>query len=200
MTERETLEQWRSEQLELLGQYNESELEIIGGQAEAKLRIEEEYRKRRLDLIEQGNNFERDMVMNSGIMILNALGQFNDKALKIARVASAAKALINTYEGASEALKLPFPYNLAAAASVISAGLGFVASIKSGSSSGGGSAGAASGADAAVPAQAQQATPQRVVIEGLDRSSLISGEQLSNIFEALYEENENRGFVFEVAR
>jgi len=51
-----------------------------------------------------------------------------------------------------------------------------------------------------MPAQSQPATPQKVIIEGIDRSSLISGEQLSNIFEALYEENENRGFVFEVAR
>lgn len=196
MTERETLEQWRTEQLDFLGKYNESELEVLGGHAEAKLRIEQEYQDKRLALIGQSTNRERDMVFDSGIQILNAIGQFSDKALKIARVASAAKALINTYEGASEALKLPFPANIAAAASVVSAGLGFVAAIKSGSSS----SGAASGAAATMPTQAAAATPQRVIIEGIDRNSLFSGEQLSNIFEAIYEENENRGMVFEVAR
>jgi hypothetical protein len=62
-------------------------------------------------------------------------------------VFGAAQALISTYQGAAEALKLPFPKNLAAAAAVIAKGIGFVQAIK-GMNEGGGapSAGAGGGA------------------------------------------------------
>lgn len=127
--------------------------------------------------------------------VLTAAANGNEKTLRMARIAGAAEALINTYIGASEALKLPFPANLAAAASILSTGFGFVNAIKSGNKSAG-----ASGAAATMPAATQAAAPQRVIVEGLDRNSLYSGQQLSNIFEALYKENKDRGFVFEVKR
>lgn len=206
MTEQEKVEEWRANQLELLDEYNSAELEKIGGHAEAKLRIEQEYREKLLGIIGESTNRERDMVFDSGITILNALGQFNDKALKIAKVASAAKALINTYEGASEALKLPFPMNLAAAAKIIATGLGFVSSIKSvtssGSVSGGSSSGGSvpSGSDAPISSTSSDAGPQRVIIEGITEDSLITGKMLVEIFDAFYEENSNRGYIFEVAR
>lgn len=135
--------------------------------------------------------------------VLNAAANGNERLLKAARVVGAAEALINTYRAAAQTLadpKLPFFTKFAAAASVVASGLGMVNAIKSGSqASVSGSGAAPSGADAEIPTQAT-AAPQRVIIEGIDRNSLISGEQLSNIFEALYKENENRGFVFEVAR
>ena len=209
-TERETLESWYGEQQELLTTFNESELAAIGGHAEAKLRIEEEYLKRKSDLLKNSSDFERNMVMDSGISILNALGQFNDKALKMAQVASAAKALINTYEGASEALKLPFPYNLAAASSVVAAGLGFVASIKNPSSGGGGRGGGGGfsggvtggstpkGAEASVPTPSAP-KDQRVLIKGLGPKDLLTGEMLQELFDKLYDENQERGAVFMVS-
>lgn len=129
--------------------------------------------------------------------ILVAAANGNEKLLKMARVVGAAEALINTYRAASQTLAdptLPFFAKFAAAASVVASGLGFVSAIKSGT---GGAA--ASGAAATVPSTAAPAA-QRVIVEGLDRNSLYSGEQLSNIFEALYKENKDRGFVFEVAR
>jgi hypothetical protein len=135
--------------------------------------------------------------------VLNAAANGNQKLLKVARVVGAAEALINTYRAAAQTLAnptIPFYAKFAAAASVVASGLGMVNAIKSGSqASVSGSGAAPSGADAEIPTQAT-AAPQRVIIEGIDRNSLISGEQLSNIFEALYKENENRGFVFEVAR
>jgi len=131
-----------------------------------------------------------------------------EKMVKAVQVFSATQALINSYVAYTEVLKDPSFIGrplarFAAAAGVLAAGLNMVQAIKGaggggggGSTSGGSSS--ASGADATVTAQAT-ATPQRVIIEGIDRDSLISGEQLSNIFEALYKENEDRGFVFEVA-
>lgn len=47
------------------------------------------------------------------------------------RVFAAGSALVSTFQGAAQALTLPFPANLAAAALVLAKGLGFVAAIKS---------------------------------------------------------------------
>lgn len=95
--------------------------------------------------------------LGSASDVLSAMGAFNDKAFKMAKVAGAAQALVSTLQGSAEALKLPYPLNLAAAASVMAKGLGLVAAIKGVSSggSGGGSA-AATGALAADPVQPGQ--------------------------------------------
>jgi hypothetical protein len=70
--------------------------------------------------------------------LAQAAGQGGEKLLRVSKILSAAQAFVNTLAGASEALRLPFPANLAAAAKVISTGLGFVAAIRGTSSSGGG--------------------------------------------------------------
>ena len=143
-----------------------------------------------------------DAVLGGLSAVLNAAANGNERLLKAARVASAAQALVNTYLGASQVLAdplTPWWVKFGAASGIVATGLGFVNAIKSGSPSGSSGAGS-SASSVSVPATASPAKPQRVFIEGLDRSSLISGEQLSNIFEALYKENEDRGFVFEVAR
>lgn len=137
--------------------------------------------------------------------ILTAAANGNEKLLKMARVVGAAEALINTYRAASQTLAdptLPFFAKFAAAASIVASGLGFVAAIKSGTgSASAGSGGRAPAATPEVPASAGgTGRPTRVIIEGIDRNSLITGEQLANIFDQLYKENEDRGFVFEVAQ
>jgi len=218
MTERETLEQWRSEQLELLGQYNETELEIIGGQAEAKLRLEQEYSDRLVKIKKR----ESDMVSGSAKAMYGDLaGLLNmfagkskaaaiasialTKGLRIAEIiASGAAAQVRALAELGPILGPPAAAKIAGFTKVqagIVAATGLMQAGGALSSGGGGGLGSSQdGAAATMPAQSQPATPQKVIIEGIDRSSLISGEQLSNIFEALYEENENRGFVFEVAR
>ena len=82
--------------------------------------------------------------------VLSALGAFNDKALRISKVFGAAQALISTFQGSAEALKLPFPANLVAAATVAAKGLSLVAAIKGVSKGGGGGGGAAVGGGAAA--------------------------------------------------
>ena len=62
-----------------------------------------------------------------------------------------AQALINTWQGATEALKLPFPANIGAFAASVATGMRAVQSIKSTSKSGGGGAAASSAATQSAP-------------------------------------------------
>lgn len=64
--------------------------------------------------------------------IANTFGQENARMAKIAQVFGALQAFISSYKAASETLAtVPFPLNLAAAASVLATGIGFVAAIRS---------------------------------------------------------------------
>jgi phage-related protein len=80
--------------------------------------------------------------------ILGSMKIMFDRSKPIA----AAQALVNTFLGVSEAIKLPFPANLAAAAKVAAQGFAAVRGIKSASigGGGGGSRAAASGGSAAA--------------------------------------------------
>jgi hypothetical protein len=72
-------------------------------------------------------------------------------------------ALINTWQGATEALKKPWPQNLAAFASVVSTGLGAVKAIRGTTSSGSGGGGGGTrggGGAAATPAAAAPSPTQ----------------------------------------
>jgi hypothetical protein len=86
----------------------------------------------------------------------------NEEMLKISKAFGAAQALISAWQGAAEALKLPFPSNIAAFAKVLSTGLGAVNAIKGarkgGSTSGGGSGTSAAAAAPASPTQTMNFT------------------------------------------
>lgn len=216
MTEQEQVENWRTTQLDLLSQYNEKELALVGGQAEAKLRLEAEYSSRLAELKVK----ESQLVTNSSKSMYSELAGLLDmfagkskaaaiasiaitKGLRIAEiVSSGAAAQVRAIAELGPILGPPAAAKIAAftkvqAGIVAATGLMQAASAVKGSS--GSLSGSPSGADATV-ATAATAAPQRVIIEGIDRNSLISGEQLSSIFDALYKENKDRGFVFEVAR
>lgn len=188
-TEQELAEQFRQEGLELLMSASEAELEALGGINEAKLRLEEEFQERMRAIREKGHETDLSMTLGAGATILGALGQFNDKALKLAKVAGAAQALVSTFQGQAEALKLPFPENLAAAAIVGAKGLGLVAAIKgvSGSGGGGGVGGAAAGAAGAVAATPQ---PLAINISGAGPDQFFTG---SALFDAFVDAARDRG-------
>ena len=107
-------------------------------------------------------------------------------------MAGAAQALISTYQGAAEALKLGFPQNMAAVAAVMAKGLGLVAAIKGVSSSGGGGGAGGGGAGAAAAAAPAQ-TPLNVRLSGLGAGDSITGGQLSSLFDRLQDEAGDRG-------
>lgn len=114
------------------------------------------------------------------------------KTAGIAKAFGIAEALINTYVGATNALRtVPFPANFAAAAAVIANGLASVATIASVNTNGGGNSGGGGGRGTA-PAPAAPA-PLDVFIRGVGPSDMISGGQLSSLFDRLVEEAGDRG-------
>tara|TARA_E500000081_G_scaffold74356_1_gene75983 strand:+ start:20597 stop:22771 length:2175 start_codon:yes stop_codon:yes gene_type:complete len=67
-----------------------------------------------------------------GLELVNVLGQYSEKAFKIAKAAAIAEAIVSTAQGIANALKvLPFPLNLAAAALVAAKGYAQVQQIRS---------------------------------------------------------------------
>lgn len=183
-TEREIVEEWRQEGLELLSEANEKELEALGGHAEAKLRLEEEYQERLNRIKEMGQKADLQTVLSGGAEILGALGAFNEKALKMSQAFAAAEAFVSTMKGAAKELEKG-TFGFATAAAVIAKGLGFVAAIQGVTSSSSGAVsgvGGASGA-AAGGAQAQPSVQtQRVdlnIVGGTDRDRLVAREVIS---------------------
>lgn len=70
-------------------------------------------------------------IAESFATIADSFGKENKKMATIAKAFAIIAAIISAYEGAAKALTLPFPANLAAAATVLAKGFAFVAAIKS---------------------------------------------------------------------
>ena len=167
MTEREVVAQWYEEGQTVLEDALANGLLTEEEYREQRERLEEEHQKRMNAIKQAGAAADLATVAGAGEQILAAIGQNNKKALKIAKVFGAAEALISTYVGASEALKLPFPQNFAAAAAIIAKGIGFVNSIKSVSDSGGsGGGGGATGASSASSAPAMPTQTVSINLQG----------------------------------
>jgi hypothetical protein len=154
-TEAEMVATWYAEQQMTLEEALAAKMLTEAEYMEARERLEKEHQDRLGSIREMANQSNLSLVLGAGQEILQAIGATNKKALKVAKVFGAAQALISTYQGAAEALKLPFPKNLAAAAAVIAKGIGFVQAIK-GMNEGGGAPSAGAGGGAGGGAAAQQ--------------------------------------------
>jgi uncharacterized membrane protein len=148
MTEAETVAQWHEESNATLTEALEKGAVTEQEYRDMRERLEQEHQDRLKGIRQIGNESAVGMALGVGQDILSAIGETNNKALRIAKAFGAAQALISAYQGAAEALKLPFPKNLVAAGAVLAKGISFVNAIKSVNSSGGGGAagGGASGA------------------------------------------------------
>lgn len=154
--------------------------------------LEQRHQQTLQNLRDQGNHA---MLMGAGQVmgqLGNLLQSYGDKNLKIVKGLSIAQALIAAYTGAAEALKLPYPANIAAFANVLAQGLGAVASIRSvgrGSTGGGapvgGGGGAGAAAAAVAPAAAAGPSPGTITIEGLRRADIFSGDSVVELMEAM---------------
>lgn len=87
-----------------------------------------------------------------------------------------AMALINTWQGMTEALKLPFPKNLIAAAQTLATGMNAVKNIKSTTPSGGGAASSAGGASSARSAGASAASSAAAATPQMTANYTITGD------------------------
>lgn len=156
-TESEVVAEWYADGLGLLkqalaeGDLTEAEYR------EQRERLEQEHQDRLNAIRKAGAAGAFDTIVGTGKNILSAIGQTNDKAAAAAKVFGAFEATVNAYRAASQALadpSLPWYAKIAAAGSVLTAGIGFANSIKgmSSSSSGGSSSGSGNGATAAAAA------------------------------------------------
>jgi hypothetical protein len=163
-TEREILAEWYGESQATLQAALDARLLTETEYMDARERLEQEHQDRLAQIRDLANQGALSSVLSAGEEIIGALGATNKKALRVAKVFGAAQALISAYQGAAEALKLPFPKNLAAAATVLAKGIGFVQAIKGvnegGTTSGGRGGGAATGGAAASPTQTLNFTVQ----------------------------------------
>ena len=146
-TEQEVIEQFREEGFRLLQQATDKELELIGGREEAKFRLQKEY----MDRLRALQDRDRKAQLRSTAGLFNALASLTEqgggKLFEISKGLAIAGALINTYEGITEALKLPPPLSYTEAARIAAIGFAQVASISrtkpNTTGGGGGSAGSA---------------------------------------------------------
>jgi len=202
------LPDFMQDRLAALQEYVEQEKSILALRREEGLIGEEAYQEK---LLELENRYAQargrvarmeaaarvTTVLGAGADILGALGAFNEKALKVSQVFGAAQALISTYQGQAEALKLPFPANLAAAAAIGAKGLALVGAIRSVSAGGGGGAGVAGGGAAGAVATVAAQPPLLVSLgEGFSPDSFYSGSQIGTLLERLMDEAGDRGVRF----
>lgn len=195
-TETETIQEWRTSQLELLAQYNDAELAAVGGQAEARLRIEQEYQDRMIALrgtyqgssLEQTQRFMGDMA--------SALSSGNQQMAAAAAVFAGIEATINAYRAFNQVLadpKLPWFAKIPSAIGVLAAGLRTVQAIKSAGGSSGGSSGATSSASASTVSQAPEATKTTVIeLRGSDWAKNIIGP----VIDEIYKQSSNGRVIF----
>ena len=166
MTEREVVDDWRDEGMDILNSALEAEIINQEQYNEKKERLEEEHQNRMNAIKKAGAASDLAIVAGAGAEILNAIGQNNKKALKIAKVFSAAQALINTYQGASKELARGGIAGFAAAAAVIAQGIGFVNAIKSVSDNGNGGGGGSTGTSSAPSAPASPTQTVSINLQG----------------------------------
>ncbi len=123
----------------------------------------------------------------------SAMQSGNNRLLRIAKAANAAQAFMNTMVGATEALKLPFPANLAAFGKVVATGFGAVNAIKS---IGGGGGAVGGGGAASTVAAASAATSPRVALTlSGSENATYTKTQVRGLINAINEEVENGAIV-----
>ena len=196
-TEAEVVAEWYQASLETLTEAKEREMLTEEEYRQLRERLEEEHQERLGRIREIGAESAVSMALGAGEEILSAIGQTNKKALRVAKVFGAAQALISAYQGAAEALKLPFPKNIAAAATVLAKGIGFVTAIRGvnegGGGGGGGGGGSVGSAGGATQAAAQG--PLQVSLNTFGAGDLINRADLGNLLDRLNREAGDRGYT-----
>jgi hypothetical protein len=152
-----------------------------------------------------------EAIKNSSIIDLagemfSALGGAGTKFFKVQQGFAIANAIINTAQGVTEALKLPFPANLAAAAKVAVSGAIQIAKIKatkpggSGNVSTGGLSGGSVGSSPALPqtaGNAQQAEQAPRIAQVVIQGSVFSSRETADwLVGQLSDAINNRDVVF----
>jgi hypothetical protein len=142
-------------------------------------------------------------LLGVGQDVASGLSGINNRMSKTAQKFAAAIALVNAYQAASATLadpRLPWFARIAAAGSVLAAGLGFVSAIKSGGSGGKGGGGKGGGGSQRVPTPTQTAvttTEQKQapldIRLHLPERGVFTKAQLAEILDGINREAGDRG-------
>ena len=124
---------------------------------------QQEYADEMARIEEAKANAERMIAIKGFKDIFSALGQHNEKMLKVAKAFAIAEAVVSIARGIAKAQELGFPANIAEMARVAATGAQVYSMIKGASASGASAAAAPSGGGAAAsaPPQQQQQQPSR---------------------------------------
>lgn len=129
----------RSEGLLSQQEFGALEIQLAQERADALAEIEAQRRRRDLDdeqnlwnLKAQAANQGTNAMMNLSNALFAFSNQKSRKLFELNKIAGIAESIVSTYTGAAMALRsVPYPYNLAAAATVVAQGMANVAQIKS---------------------------------------------------------------------
>lgn len=135
--------------------------------------------------------------------LANTMGQENEAMLKVQKTFAAASALVNAWLAASQALAdptVPFWGKFAAVASVVTAGLGIVNAITSGSTSPGSARSGGGGGASSTPAAPQQAQRETVINLTLGGNGRYSRDDIRDLFDQMTDElDDGVGTKFKLA-
>lgn len=119
-----------------------------------------------------------------------------EKVFSNSKAVAIASALINTFEAATKAYAAyPPPWNFAAAASVVAAGLAQVANIRSTSKSGGGGGSSGGGSAPSNAGGGQGSIPQLLTVQGINEGDRYSGGQMRDLANAIIRYQKDGGQV-----
>lgn len=115
---------------EKLTAWYEKQKEMFKGNKDAMARLDDIYTKKK-KTIDDKNRKDTIASEQNLYSSLETIGSaFGKRGVLIAKMAAIPQAIMSMWTGASKALELPFPANLAAAAGVIATGMGFVSGIR----------------------------------------------------------------------
>jgi hypothetical protein len=199
-TEREIVEEWYAESLELLNEATDAQLSAYGGRNEAIERLEMEHQERLRGIRGEGQYQQLSETGDFFGALADVTATGGARLNKITKTLGAAEALINTYIAQSQVLKDPtlgFYGKLAAYAAIGAAGLRVVSAL-GGGGGGGSSRGASRGRGAEQTetgtASAEQSRPVQVFIR-LDKNGFYQGQQIIDMTDAIQKELKARGVV-----
>lgn len=177
--------------------------------AEQKLLTQDEINRRELEMknahdaamIAAGELTNKAMAMSalgSAESIFGAFAARSKTMFKLQKAAGIAQGLVSIQTGIANAMSLPWPLNLAAAANVAVTGAGIMGKLKSMNDSGGGSIGLGGGGSispggmaSTSPSVAPAATVQKqttdIRLTGIRPDDMISGSYLQKIIEGIGE-------------
>jgi hypothetical protein len=159
--------------------------------------IEEAGADARIETAEREGRTREQILKGAWDALTTLMNSRSRKLFEIGKVAAISQALVSTYQGAAEALKLGWPLGPPAAAAITTAGLAQVQNIKAQSFGGGGKGGGGGSVTQNINAQSEPVRqPERnVFIRGLNPGDLFSGEQVMNLFNQAVEDGARPRFA-----